>query len=41
MVSRIESKGGYSYRQRVRKSVTQVREEEIVIGERMMLVSID
>ena len=38
-MSRMESKGGYSYRQRVRKSVTQVREEEIVIGERMMLVS--
>ena len=35
MVSRIKGKGGYSYRQKD----TQVREEEIEIGERMMLVS--
>ena len=39
MVSRIEVKGGYSYKQRGRKSVTQVREEEIEIGERMTMVS--
>ena len=39
MVSRIEVKGGYSHRQRGRKSVTQVREEEIEIGERMTMVS--
>ena len=37
MVSRITSIGRYSYRQRGRN--TQVREEEIEIGERMMLVS--
>ena len=36
-MSRIKAKGGYSYRQRGRN--TQVREEEIEIGERMMLVS--
>ena len=35
MVSRIKGKGGYSYRQRD----SQVRKEEIEIGERMMLVS--
>ena len=37
MVSRITAKGGYMHRQRGRN--TQVREEEIKIGERMMLVS--
>ena len=37
MVSMIIAKGGYMYRQRGRN--TQVREEEIEIGERMMLVS--
>ena len=37
MVSRIESKGGYSYRQR--GIAPQMGEEEIVIGERMMMVS--
>ena len=37
MVSTLTAKGGYMHRQRGRN--TQVREEEIKIGERMMLVS--